>query len=465
MDDENIRFTPKKEEMLKAAIGELLELAVTTNVKKALDAYSYAKGYSTNLEKMKNLPSSILEECAVFLKLEVRDGNNTKTYKNKQVLADRVIMKIESHFEEQCDECSQSYRIRPGSPEPFLRCFLCMQGCHDCEDITARFERSSQEVGGQLTGSVWLCRGCRVKNDIFGTTRSQKTRVTFDNENSNKVEPDVKDDTKEGEEKEEEEEETTESERPSPRRDRQEQGRHQAGSKMEICPLYKKRQCPHGVSGQNNVEGKVCQLAHPRKCLKFCRFGKRKGGCLKGSSCKYYHPVLCKFSVRSNKCYNSECTFTHLKGTKRPQSGDRESMHHHTIERKEIGLKPQRLRKDSIASVGSRNSECFRTPFPRKRTESEKRNPVQPNAASNDFLEKLMENMRQGFEQQKTEIGMIKQEIDKQIDAIWKKVGSVSQSSLPQLPIHLQQQLPPQMIPATQNQAPWNVFPNQCSMY
>ena len=63
--------------MLKAVIGELLELAVTINGKKAFDTYSNAKPLKDirkNLEKM-NLSSSILEECAVFRKLDVRDDN------------------------------------------------------------------------------------------------------------------------------------------------------------------------------------------------------------------------------------------------------------------------------------------------------------------------------------------------------------------------------------------------------
>ena len=59
--------------MVKAVIGELLELAATINSKKAFDTYSNAKPLKDirkNLEKM-NLSSSILEECAVFRKLDV----------------------------------------------------------------------------------------------------------------------------------------------------------------------------------------------------------------------------------------------------------------------------------------------------------------------------------------------------------------------------------------------------------
>ena len=74
--NDDVAFGPEKEEMLKTVVGELLELAPSTNVKKVIGAYSFAKAYSTNLEKLKNLSNTILEECAIFLKLVVRDENN-----------------------------------------------------------------------------------------------------------------------------------------------------------------------------------------------------------------------------------------------------------------------------------------------------------------------------------------------------------------------------------------------------
>lgn len=469
-DKDNITFKPEKENMLKVVIGELLELTKSSAVKKVIGVYNYAKAYSTNLEKLKALSSAQLEECAEFLKLTVRNDDDVKTYKNRQILADWIIMKIESHYEETCDECGKIYRNKLEDPEPYLRCYLCMQGCHDCEDISARFESSSQQISGQLTGTVWLCRGCRVKNNIFCATKISK------------IDPNGTDQTEtESQEKTDNNGNTdtmvARSDKPSPRRDHgQEQDvdcdknddKNDDSTKPEICPLYKKRQCPHGASGQNEVDGNVCPLPHPRKCLKFCRFGKRKGGCNKGSSCKYYHPVLCKYSVKSNQCTNLECTYTHLKGTKRPRREDRA---HGTMER-DKNRRPARSlrwRKDSTMSTGSRASESYRTPSNRMRTrsESERQKPeVLHPSSSNDFLEKLMENMRKGFQEQKEEIGLMKQGLNQQIDALWKQVGSISQTSLPQLPPFLQQQqqLPQHMIPA-QSQGPWSLLPNQCSMY
>ena len=89
-----------------------------------------------------------------------------------------------------------------------------------------------------------------------------------------------KEDTELEDKIEEEEGESVKDDKPSPRRDRLDELKAiKSGAKTDVCPLYKKRQCPHGPSGQDEIEGKVCQFTHPRKCLKFCRFGKRKGGC------------------------------------------------------------------------------------------------------------------------------------------------------------------------------------------
>ena len=352
---------------------------------------------------------------------------------------------------------------------------LCLKerGCYVCSshhDCTPSLATQYYFRNFHLTGTVWLCRGCRVKNNIFCATKISK------------IDPNGTDPTEIESQEETDDNENTDTmvarnDKPSPRRDHgQEQDddrdKNHDPTKPEICPLYKKRQCPHGASGKNEVDGNVCPLAHPRKCLKFCRFGKRKGGCSKGGSCKYYHPVLCKYSVKSNQCTNLECTYTHLKGTKRPK---REDKAHSTTERDKDGrpARSLRWRKDSTMSTGSRASESYRTPSNRMRTrsESERQKPaVLHPSSSNDFLEKLMENMRKGFQEQKVEIGLMKQGLNQQIDALWKQVGSISQTSLPQLPPFLhqqqqqQQQLPQHVIP-TQSQGPWNLLPNQCSMF
>jgi hypothetical protein len=322
----------------------------------------------------------------------------------------------------------------------------------------------SQEPGG-LTGSVWLCRGFRLKNDLFGAPKSKKHSVSFTPKDG-----DYEEDKEDAGDKEEkgEEEEQNKNDKPSPRRDINEQ--NDGSSKTEICPLYKKRMCPHGSDGQTTVEGNTCQYAHPRRCVKFCRFGKKKGGCNKGPECKQYHPVLCKFSLRTGKCFNSECTYTHLKGTKRNKQSDREDRTGQQVPKRYYATgnnqlreeRPARLRRDSTTSVDSRSS-AFRTPFTRDRKNSERQFKSSATPAQNNFLEKLMENMKEGFSQQKTEFALMKEAMDKQITALWKQLGSTNQTNLPQIPTFPPYQLPNHITAVPQ--APWNTLQNQCSMY
>ena len=83
--------------------------------------------------------------------------------------------------------------------------------------------------------------------------------------------------------------------------------------------MYKVGKCKHGLRGNKEVDGQKCTSQHPKKCQKYCSFGTNKYGCKKGDNCTYYHPVLCKFSVQKRLCTNKDCTFIHLKGTKRKE--------------------------------------------------------------------------------------------------------------------------------------------------
>ena len=68
------------------------------------------------------------------------------------------------------------------------------------------------------------------------------------------------------------------------------------------------------------MNGVKCPNSHPPRCNKYTRFGTGKKGCKKGKNCQYFHPILCKFSVKDRRCPNDLCTFPHLVGTKRGAS-------------------------------------------------------------------------------------------------------------------------------------------------
>ena len=86
--------------------------------------------------------------------------------------------------------------------------------------------------------------------------------------------------------------------------------------RSKVCLQYKRGRCIHGSRGDFVVDGKKCPFSHPPKCLNFCRYGNE--GC--SGPCNYLHPFICKSSIDTKVCLNSNCTFAHLAGTRRHSS-------------------------------------------------------------------------------------------------------------------------------------------------
>ena len=84
-------------------------------------------------------------------------------------------------------------------------------------------------------------------------------------------------------------------------------------SSQLLCIEFKRGRCQLGISGRKVINGNVCKYLHPKVCLRYSRHGNQ--GCQ--GSCNFFHPILCRNSVRYKKCYQKDCTFTHLSGTER----------------------------------------------------------------------------------------------------------------------------------------------------
>jgi hypothetical protein len=69
-------------------------------------------------------------------------------------LADAIILKIESFFEQACDECEGKYQHSlDDASKPRIFCFLCMQGAHSCPQITAKLDAlAAVEAGDKPLG-------------------------------------------------------------------------------------------------------------------------------------------------------------------------------------------------------------------------------------------------------------------------------------------------------------------------
>ena len=189
--------------------------------------------------------------------------------------------------------------------------------------------------------------------------------------------------------------------------------------KASICELYKRRSCPHGKSGTTLVNGKQCKQEHPKRCFKFCDFGARlKKGCNKGKRCQYWHPRLCKHSMKNKECEDEQCTFQHLI-FHRMQPGKQQKRDVFSYRRENTRPAPAwaatsadqeqkqlKLKKVSLASSGGQ------TPYPPTIKKLPLQRDERKDADEKSFLLKLIENMRAGFQEQ---IDGLKKEIVREI--------------------------------------------------
>ena len=90
-----------------------------------------------------------------------------------------------------------------------------------------------------------------------------------------------------------------------------------ADKKMEVCRHYKRGKCKHGRKGE------ACDYSHPKPCRKFMEHGNRSPRGCQGN-CKSFHPRMCSRSLKKGECLNDDCTFAHVKGTKRKKDNNRE---------------------------------------------------------------------------------------------------------------------------------------------
>ena len=432
------------------------------DIKRILDKYRHDVKHSVNYKALKGFLNNKLEKCAEFLKLEVRtkDDAQTQLYPNKETLVDRIILKIESLFETKCEECESKYRNRlSDTEEPLLSCFLCYQGSHDCEIVKAKYEPLREyfaDATGKLNGLNWLCWGCRKKNDLALTPKPKKT-VVLPGDPTEPTENNEENDEPEIEHGDDEEEQTEEPEERSPRRD------HPIPQRGDICPLYKKMQCPHGLTGKRHVDGAPCAKLHPKRCIRYCRSATdKKHGCIKGKECKYYHPILCRHSVKRHVCLDKNCKFTHLKGTKRYDPDLRVNQRSQQMPETPRAYVPLR---NNFQQTPSAYPPMSRNPRPCEDTEPART--AEANGSDRSFLSKLPHILNQ-MQAKQADIQTQLMQLIRQQPPQWPHVP---QQQEPQ-PILQQAPMLPQghHVPLIMNAPPlptqpWNLQPTLPSMY
>ena len=405
-----------------AVLGELLNQA-TPLAKKIVSAYSPDVNYETNMVNIRKFDATHIEAAASFLGFQVR-AEEKKLYKNLKVLSDRVILKIESLFESSCTECGDKY-CNKLSDVPLITCYLCLQGCHSCEKVTDKAPARTKSPGG----TVWLCSGCLKKNDLALVPKLPSGKPPRPAE--------TKGQSEQGEEEEEEEDE---GDRVSPRRNRK-----RPAKTGPVCEAYKKRECPHGLTGKRLINGKACAHRHPPRCFRWCKHGdNKKLGCTRGKECRYFHPRLCQNSVAKKVCLNEDCKYVHLKSTRRSKAAGDNTRNGY---RPRLGSESERYmrRGFSLNSISTGiDSPAPHQPTIRKNEppKTVKRQKVEDDSDPNSFLVMLMENMKEGLQSQiavmRTEMlatlpQLVKEQMNRQ-SAPQQQYMSQMQCPMPQYP-------------------------------
>ena len=253
----------------------------------------------------------------------------------------------------------------------------------------------------------------------------------------------------------EDEEEDEEGDRESPRRNR-----GPSSKTGPICGAYKKRECPHGLTGKRLIDGKACPYRHPPRCFRWCQNGEdKKRGCLRGDECKYFHPKLCQNSVARRMCQKEDCKYIHLKGTRRTKTAAA-SMSTQNNRRPRLGSESDGYMKRgySLNSI----STCVESPGPHqptiqkketaKRDYPKRQKTTDRDQDQNSFLFMLMENMKEGLQSQ---IAVMRTEMLATLPQLVRE--QMNRQPAPQQ----QQQFLPQMIqclPLNQNPIPANLL-------
>ena len=176
------------------AIGNLELAQSNVDAKKILTNYRHELTHLTNTKYLKTFTNLELENTAAFVKLKVRDpSTGDQLYQNKDVLVDRLILKIESYLENVCGECDSKYRNELNDPsEPLLTCYTCIQWSHNCTKMQERYDKYNDILlyGPEIIlppfGLVWLCNWCHVNLEAnFPPWKPKKVPKISDTEKPN----------------------------------------------------------------------------------------------------------------------------------------------------------------------------------------------------------------------------------------------------------------------------------------
>ena len=323
--------------------------------------------------------------------------------------------KINNHenlLMQKCGNCTQYYSIQFGEP-PALACRKCGQGAHpEC------YDDHQVRVGITL---VYTCSLCKISDKPTEPNPAIPNNQLLDTPAS------VPDESGENVDEEEDSAKSPSDKLVTPAIKVVNaynldilHARYPKPT-YKVCIPYMRGNCPHGKLGFNEVDGEQCRNLHPKKCFRWMSGGHHEvHGCTKGPDCEYNHPVLCKNSVRYRKCFNTNCTFTHLRFTKRPKANNSEDDNQYIHSRSSNQHDPRathasryrnsnRIVSHSNPEVSSPWEEPTETPAVHKQIHSPEN---QKNMA---FLVELIESMKKDMKTVNTEMEDFKKNLTEHI--------------------------------------------------
>lgn len=325
----NTTTSDELDKKIKTMIGKLLlEAKDNTTVKKVLTQYDPSKDAHVNVTTLSKMVRKDLDDFATFLKLDLTNQSGDKLYSNRLKLAKRIVHEIMALYPSTCQECSSEYQVSFGETPP-LRCYICLQGSHDCLELSAKLDHQTS-VPAKLFGAVWLCSGCLDQNNPCPVDPPTKSAVptpaqtpgtrtpvpgnpaTDDSTTvpgSSNIAKDLQEKLlvlKNKQNKEEKEEQRKDVE-------------ILPNKSSSVCPKLLVGTCKHGLTGLKAYNGlDKCPLFHPKRCMRYMRYVEDKEhGCEEGDNCLKLHVTLCESALKSKQCFTESCTRAHPTGTKR----------------------------------------------------------------------------------------------------------------------------------------------------
>ena len=262
-------------------------------VARVIRLYNYDNDGPAIYKEMMKSSKKDLQAAAEYLLLIPTDEVKTK-------LVTSIIQRIDSLLLEHCEKCELFYNVHR-LDNPSVSCQNCGQGAHEpCyKDLSV--------IIATHPGIIYLCSRCEnssSKRTALSPTQSEELSQPPPRGTQSPIAP-----------------------RPLPHPGSPDE---EGDDDLPVCQLYRRGSCPHGITGLRKVNGRTCNLGHPKRCQKYCQYADDpEEGCTNGRDCDFFHPILCKFGLKYKLCTNRSCKFTHIKGTRRyrPRADQQDNQH------------------------------------------------------------------------------------------------------------------------------------------